>query len=157
MRYILAIDPGTIQSAYVLWDADDKEIRAKGISANAEMVRLIESLYFDDLAIEMVASYGMPVGKEVFETCVWIGRFYQSSARPVHLLYRREVKMFLCGNMKAKDSNIRQAIIDMLGKDATKGVSKDVWAALAVAVTYVGSVVGLAEVCTIGKDAGVAL
>ena len=157
MRYILAIDPGTAQSAYVLWDADQKTILDKGISANAEIARYIESHSFDDLVIEMVASYGMPVGKEVFETCVWIGRFYQASRFPVHLLYRREVKMFLCGNMRAKDSHIRQALIDMLGKDATKGVSKDVWAALAVAVTYVGSIAGIEEVCTIGRDAGVCL
>jgi hypothetical protein len=53
--------------------------------------------------------------------------------------------MFLCGSMKAKDSSIRQAIIDRYrkpdGKCPTKkggplhGISGDCWAALAVALT----------------------
>ena len=149
-RYILAIDPGTVQSAYVYWDSGQKVITDKGILLNQDMVKYLTSYYkpgsnMDDVVIEMIASYGMPVGKEVFNTCVWIGRFYQASLYPVHLIYRKEVKMFLCGNMRAKDANIRQALIDMLGKDVTKGVSKDVWSALAVAVTYVSSVVGLED------------
>ena len=154
MRDILAIDPGTIQSAFVLWDADQKEIKEKGIVKNPDLIAYIEKDNADDTVIEMVASYGMAVGKEVFETCVWVGRFYQASACPVHLLYRREVKMFLCGNMRAKDANIRQALLDMLGKDVCKGVSKDVWAALAVAVTYVGSVVGIEDACKTAEEAG---
>ena len=138
-RTILAIDPGTAQSAYVLWDSHDKQIIEKGIVPNDDVLRKIGTLIYDAIAIEMIASYGMSVGKEVFQTCVWIGRFIQRAA-PIRtdLIYRREVKMFLCGSMRAKDSNIRQALIDMLGKDTTKGVSKDVWAALGVAVTYCG-------------------
>lgn len=153
--YIMAIDPGTKQSAYVLWDANNKTVLDKGIFDNDRLIETIKSnTLTDSVVIEMVASYGMPVGKEVFETCVWIGRFYQAARCPVHLLYRREVKMYLCGNMRAKDGNIRQALIDMLGKDVCKGVSKDVWSALAVAVTYVGSVVGIDEPCKIAKDCG---
>jgi hypothetical protein len=155
MSYVLAIDPGTAQSAFVLWDADQKEIQDKGILPNIEMVNYIIAAKNYDLVIEMVASYGMPIGKEVFETCVWIGRFYQASPCPVHLLCRREVKMFLCGNMRAKDSNIRQALLDMLGKDVCKGVSKDVWAALAVAVTYVSSIVATQEACKTAEGLGI--
>jgi glycerol kinase len=140
-RYILAIDPGTTQSAFVFWDADKKIILNKGIRSNEEMIKIIADTNFDSLVIEMVASYGMPVGKDVFETCVWVGRFVQAkNPDKSHLLYRREVKLFLCGNLRAKDGNIRQALIDMLGKDVTKGVSKDVWAALGVAITYADKV-----------------
>jgi hypothetical protein len=89
----------------------------------------------------------MPVGKEVFETCVWIGRFQEAliknNAQNIQLVTRKEVKMNLCGSMKAKDSNIRQALIDRFGVVGTKkapgwfyGVSKDVWSAIAVSVTY---------------------
>jgi len=105
----------------------------------------------DHLAIEMVASYGMPVGASVFETCVWIGRFIQSWAAPgaglTHeFIYRREVKLYLCNNARAKDANVRQALIDIyggkekaIGKKATPGplygMAGDCWSALGVAVT----------------------
>lgn len=86
----------------------------------------------------------MPVGKEVFDTCIFVGRFQQSWRDPnaVRLIYRRDVKLHLCGNARAKDSNIRQALIDKLGPAGTLrakgplyGVKSHAWAALAVAVT----------------------
>jgi hypothetical protein len=101
----------------------------------------------------MIASYGMPVGAEVFETCVWIGRFaerwqhaYGYEHVPPRMVYRREVKLHLCGSSKAKDPNVRQALIDKwggkdkaIGKKASPGplygLTGDCWAALAVAVT----------------------
>ena len=132
-RYIFAIDPGSEQSAFVLYDSHDKVILEKGIAENPDIIELINSYKHDLLAIEMIASYGMPVGASVFDTCVWIGRFDQYMAAT--LVFRKTVKMHLCGSMRAKDSNIRQALIDKLGKEATKGVAKDMWSALAVAVT----------------------
>lgn len=107
------------------------------------------------LAIEMIASYGMPVGREVFETCVWIGRFQQAwhSPEDVRLVYRKDVKLHLCGTAKAKDANVRQALLDLYprtGGGATPqigtkakpgplyGVSSHAWPALAVAVTLRG-------------------
>ena len=153
---ILAIDPGTEQSAFVLWDETDTEFGPlidKGIWPNAELPPLIASNYHDHLAIEMIASYGMPVGKTTFETCLWIGMFLfpsiaddaciiQADFRNL-LIYRKDVKMCLCGSTKAKDSNIRQALIDRYGEPGTKkepgilyGVKKDIWAALAVATYY---------------------
>ena len=96
------------------------------------------------LAIEMISSYGMPVGREIFDTCVWIGRFVEQWTDPaaVKLIPRGDVKLHVCGSLRAKDSNIRQALIDRLGPAGTKakpgptyGVKSHAWAALAVAIT----------------------
>ena len=143
---ILAIDPGNQQSAYALLDADLRPVKFAKKSNDEVMKDCITILEEKTtvVVIEMIASYGMAVGKEVFETCVWIGRFIERLAPETYnLIYRREEKENLCGSMRAKDSNIRQALIDRFGVVGTKknpgwfyGVSKDVWAAIAVGVTY---------------------
>lgn len=132
---IVAIDPGTTQSAYVLMDEDYKIYRAE-ILPNAQMLEYLKTLtpHLHKIVIEMIASYGMAVGQEVFETCVWIGRF--SLYDDTNYIYRKDEKINLCGTMKAKDANIRQAIIDRLGKENTKMLKKDLWAAAAVGITY---------------------
>ena len=138
---IVAIDPGTKESGVVLFDGE--RVLEAGVFANYRVLDILrESSH--PLAIEMIASYGMAVGREVFETCVWIGRFIEASKAPgdVRLIYRKDVKMHLCGTPRAKDPNIRQALIDKLGPQGTKkepgptyGVKSHAWAALAVAVT----------------------
>ncbi len=97
---------------------------------------------FEKVIIEMVASYGMAVGETVFQTCVAIGIFEEiaeSQNIPVEFVYRKDEKINLCNSMKAKDSNIRQALIDRFGEVGTKrnpgwfyGFKKDVWSAYAV-------------------------
>ena len=142
MAVILAIDPGTTQSGYCL--LVNNKVSASGVQANEDMLRTVRASTADGLAIEMIASYGMPVGKEVFETCVWIGRFQEAwpDLRTTRLVYRRDVKLHLCGSPRAKDANIRQALLDKLGPVGTKaapgplyGVKSHAWAAVAVAVT----------------------
>ncbi len=145
---ILAIDPGTEESGWCLLHGD--KVEASGVASNEEMLHQIKVEWYSDIdlvAIEMIASYGMAVGKEVFETCVWVGRFKQAWGNPdaVRLVYRRDVKLHLCGSAKAKDANIRQALIDLLGPQGTKkspgptfGVKSHAWAALGVAVTVAG-------------------
>jgi hypothetical protein len=144
---ILAIDPGPEKSAFTRIDAINLKPLDFGIIGNEE---LIEGLIMgdfdraDNFAIEMVASYGMAVGKDVFETCVWIGRFWQASGHwTKQLIYRMEVKNNLCHSSRANDSNIRQALIDRFGPVGTKrnpgwfyGFKTDIWSAYAVAVTY---------------------
>ena len=152
MQTILAIDPGTTRSGYVIWNPEGPEIRDRGEVDNEELLTSITTMSFSmpwprACAIEMVAHYGtgMAVGAEVFETCVWIGKFsYAWKLRTLTdpmMVYRRQVKMFLCGSMQAKDGNIRQAIIDRLGPPGKKscpgvtyGISKHLWSALAVAL-----------------------
>jgi hypothetical protein len=149
---ILAIDPGDTESAYVLIDKNLKPIDFGKI--NNEL--LLEKIQMDKFwhesedeedycAIEMIASYGMAVGIEVFETCVWIGRFTQAFGNGIvpKYIYRKDEKINLCGTMKAKDSNIIQALKDRFGDKGTKknpgwfyGFKKDIWQAYAVGVTY---------------------
>lgn len=156
MGTILAIDPGNIESGYVLVEHDGKEIRKVldvGKVPNEEIYGALFNPY-DHLAIEMVAGMGMPVGQEVFDTCFWIGRFWEFASlygvsHPPQKIYRREEKLYLCGHSQAKDANIRQALVDRyapgqpnFGKGTKKnpgffyGFSADMWAAMAVAVTY---------------------
>lgn len=136
----LAIDPGPDKSAYLLWGAPVME---SGHIDNEELMVELEHnerFHADIIACEMIACYGMPVGKETFETCVWIGRFMERAPRPIRRVYRKDVKMHLCGSMKAKDGNIRQALIDKYGKPGTKkqpgptyGITSHLWSCLAIA------------------------
>ena len=148
---IFAIDPGTEQSGWVVMI--DGAIIDSGVWSNEELLKRVAILPWDYvLAIEMIASYGMAVGKEVFATCVWIGRYMQASRNPdaVRLVFRKDVKLHLCGSPRAKDPNIRQALIDLyeptgggktpqIGTKAKPGplfgVSTHAWPALGVAVT----------------------
>lgn len=143
---ILAIDPGTSESAYVAWK--DGAIERLGILPNEDMrALLIERQKFgvlDDVtAIEMVACMGMPVGREVFRTVLWIGRFYEHCSFEPKLIERRVIKIHHCGNVRAKDSNIRRALIDKYGPPGTKkapgvtyGLKSHLWQAFAIA-TYI--------------------
>ena len=108
----------------------------------------------DRAVVEMIQSFGMGVGAEVFETAVWIGRFCERLDRkmvhPVARVYRMEEKMHICHDSKAKDSNIRIALIDRFARHDFKfgrgtkknpdffyGFAADVWSAYAVALTFI--------------------
>lgn len=147
---ILAIDPGCTESAYVLMRKDLKPIEFLKV-ANTELLKIIndEGCKQHNFAIEMVAHYGtgMPAGKEIFDTCFWIGRFWHEAERMryknMQFIYRKHEKINLCGNMKAKDGNIIQALKDRFGDKGTKanpgwfyGFKADCWQAYAVGVTY---------------------
>ena len=143
MTRILAIDPGTTQSGLVNYEAG---IQGSGVMDNDHILRHVaEADWAEVLAVEMIASYGMPVGAEVFETCVYIGelkRAWELKGGRFLRVYRKDVKMHLCGTPRAKDPNIRQALIDLIGPPGTKrepgptfGVKSHAWAALGVAVT----------------------
>jgi hypothetical protein len=121
---ILAIDPGNIESACTLVDEAYKPVMFAKMP-NDEMLKTIGKYANANtpVVIEMIACYGMAVGKEVFETCLWIGRFSQAAIMAgamVEYMYRKDVKIALCNSTKAKDANIRQALIDRFGVVGTK-------------------------------------
>lgn len=146
---LLAIDPGPEESAWVIWDGERLEQFAK--EPNDQAICLFRNKNVANYCvIEQVASYGMPVGKEIFETCVWTGRFMEAFSGMVDRIPRLDVKIHHCHSAKANDSTIRKAIIDRFGgKDKAigskanpgmlYGVTKDVWAALALALCWYDS------------------
>jgi len=153
---LLVIDPGTNESAILSWNGD--KVADHSVDRNDLILDKLakgNTQVRQTLAVEMVASYGMSVGKEVFETVLWIGRFIQqwkvATGDDARLVYRRDIKLHLCGSMRAKDANIRQALIDRIGPQGKKanpgptyGLAKHDWAALAIAV-YVADTVGAAH------------
>ena len=151
---ILAVDPSNKEhTAYVFLDSETYEPVEFGMCGAEEMLELLDDNIFKikHIAIEMVASYGLPVGRDVFETCIFIGRMLEHTRNGNYTyIYRKDVKLNLCGRMQgAKDSTVKQALIDRFAKfdyKSGKGTKKnkdffygfkgDIWQAYAVGVTY---------------------
>lgn len=174
-RRILAIDPGSEQSAWLVLKAGrpaligvtptDAPMYAHGIAANDDLLASLRvgglpngMLGLGDVVVieTIEPRYGIQMGWSTLDTARWIGRF-EEAARPVPvvLLKRSDILRHLGvvtsprkGEARVSaDSGVRQALIDRFGgQDAAVGlkaspgplygISKDVWAALAVGVTY---------------------
>lgn len=161
---ILGIDPGNIHSAYVVYDTDAHALLSKGRVENSELSSHVMHggggvHQADYMAIEYMHSMGMPQSQEVLDTHFYAGRLVQmwvasrdglTSGEDWWPIKRREVKLTICGHPRAKDKNIRQAVLDMfpasgggkIKQVGTKkepgplyGVSNDMWSALAIAIT----------------------
>ena len=170
MRTTLAIDPGNTESAYVVIEDDTRRPVTFGKIPNDYLLGKMDmdpNVHFADrVVIEMVASYGMPVGADVFETCVWIGRFVERAPVEPELQVRGPVKLHHCRSSKAKDSNIIQALVDRFapgqpnrGKGTKAapgffyGFRADIWQAYALAVYAVDMASLEGAVVGVGPDA----
>tara|TARA_R100001230_G_C5631895_1_gene139407 strand:+ start:324 stop:806 length:483 start_codon:yes stop_codon:yes gene_type:complete len=143
-KRILAIDPGNEISGWVIVD-EGGSIYSADNTLNEKILMDIKMLghHVDVVAIEWISSYGMAVGKTVFETCLWIGRFVEAAKMhdvELRIIPRIACKLHHCGKGTAKDSNVTQAIKDKYGEKGTKanpgyfyGVSKHAWQAFAIA------------------------
>lgn len=149
---LIAVDPGPVQSAFVIWDGE--KVLKKGIRDNDDLADgfVLWRPQPKCAVFEKVACYGMPVGESIFETVWWTGYFSRVCAVERiknYRMLRKDVKMHLCHTMRAKDSNIIQALVDRFapmernkGKGTKKepgffyGFKKDIWQAFALAVTW---------------------
>lgn len=155
MPVVLAIDPGPVQSAWLVMG--NTAPRAFATWPNEKLLDALRAGEFtrdlDAAVAEKVESFGMPVGAEVFETVFWTGRFAEAVSQvtgdlELQRLGRLKVKLALCHDSRAKDANIRAALIDRfttpeqpaIGLKRSPGplfgISGDVWSALAVAVAW---------------------
>jgi len=141
---ILAIDPGPEESAWLVMICGlPYNFKKEGNDEIISQLRGIQGTKHDTVVIEEIQNQGMPIGKTTIQAAMWTGRFAQVATDigfPVVLVGRRDIKLHWCGNMRAKDPNVRQALVDHYGPPGTKknpgvthGIKKDIWSALAIA------------------------
>lgn len=151
---ILALDVGTERTAYTLLNSN-YEILSSDIISNEELLIEIKKMkeFANIFVFEEFASYGMPIGKTTMEAIKWNGRFIQKALdcgyKEIVPMLRKDVKINLCQTMKAKDTNIRVALVERYAKhdfkrgkgtkdnpDVLYGFKKDMYSSLAIATTY---------------------
>ena len=139
---LIGIDPGPQIQSFVIFDG--KQVLDRGDVSVADMVGIFTDSPDLMVAIEYIDCMGMAVGSETFATVFNIGRLYSAVSERCRLIPRRDIKLHLCGSCRAKDPNVRQALIDKVGPvgrakapGPTYGIANHLWAALAVAATAV--------------------
>ena len=142
---LASIDPGDEQSAFMLMGRDLRP-HSFAIMDNDALLKWLADREWDHLAIEYMHPRGMPTSKEEMDTQFWAGRFVQAARCGWTPIRRSEVKLHICGQSRAKDANIRQALMDRYGGKNAKGkkaspgplygIHDDLWSALAIGVTW---------------------
>ena len=149
---VVAFDVGTTETAFAIM-TDQYELLDFGKVPNDYLLELKTIFSYDVFVYEKFMSYGMTIGQTTIDSIEWNGRYKQRAidvgCKKIVALPRKEVKINLCGTMKAKDTNIRQALIDRFAKfdfkngkgtknnrDVFYGVSADCWSSIALCVTY---------------------
>lgn len=136
---ILAIDPGTLQSGYVLYDG---RVITSGVMPNEDLLKIVADDNSDVLAIEKIVNQGNLIGQETIDSVEWIGRFQQAWGCPEDVLKipRRDVKKALGIPGSSDDAKVNARLRELIGEKGTKanpgptfGVSSHAWAALGVA------------------------
>lgn len=163
---LLAIDPGTTQSAYAMLNEDYSLVSAAKVE-NEVLLTLVKDGEWDEMAIECMEARHVVngvIGSETYDTCYWIGRYEQVAhdrGKPVHRIYRTQERTRLIPTKKNKlpphpdtvgqgaDSQIRATLIRRFAKhdkkngkgkaahkDVFYGFAKDMWSAFAVGVVH---------------------
>jgi hypothetical protein len=161
---VVGIDPGSSRSAVVV--TDGTKIFFKVLDENFRVIEMLRRMGSDKLpcAIETLRTWASPfVSKkgapartpvEIFEACYWGGRFTEAYGPSyVQQLTRSKVRSHILGKgfkkqEQSTDTLIRAALIQRFGGDdktakgtvkapgPLHGFSNDLYAALAVALTY---------------------
>ena len=155
MQKILAIDPGTTESAWLVLDIDRMVPVDFKMQTNKKVIDLVEG-WRGYIAIEIIKSYGNVIGDDMLQTVELIGALTHAAEMPPFRLTRKEIVTHICGNPRARDKNVRQALLDRFGGRAIAqgkkidpgplyGVVRDIWSALAISITAAELYVPLVE------------
>ena len=116
------------------------------------------------MVVEQIQSYQNYIGRETLDTWFWASRFVEVWGGPWDTIARPTIKGLLCGSAKAKDKDVRQALIDLYGPTKQQaiglkaspgqlyGLKSHLWAALAVGVAYLMQQRRAAEELTKGGE-----
>ena len=118
---VVGIDPGDTQSAYAIVCQDYSVAEAAKVD-NESLTDVLKgaSVCNSQVVVEGIQSYGMPVGRNVFDTCYQIGRILQicdDLGLPWTIYNRPEYTKAICGVQKISDSVLRQALLLRFGGD----------------------------------------
>jgi len=136
---VLGIDPGSEQSAWVLWDG--KRVLKCGTSGNTVLLVALRGNAWGivTIAVEGVEARGAPLGNETRATCEWAGRF--SADENAQVIYPKDIRRHFCGISGIKRMSVYQVIEDRAGGKGTvedpgplHGIISHLRDALAVAV-----------------------
>lgn len=128
MTHIIGIDPGPMQSGFVLIKTGCSHyanIAYAGVESNKAVCHLIRfyGLSLNDspvhVAIEDIVSYGKAIGKSTIETAVWLGRFIEQCGLvdvPIFRYPRREYGLWVTGGSPVSDVSIRAALESIFGE-----------------------------------------
>ena len=110
----LGLDPGTTKTGWCLFCPKTETVMAGGHSDNELILMMLSMLRDgDEVVMESFAAQGMPLGESSLQTVRWEGRFIQKCDKYLNQITRRDVKVLICNSARAKDANIRQALVDM--------------------------------------------
>lgn len=152
---VVGIDPGSTQTAICVYtegkilscEMHDNQSLIDGMSI-LQKVTPSEKVFVEDMV-----SYGMPVGRDVFDTVKFIGKLqliFEMNGIDHEMVERPDVKKHHCLNRNAKDANVTMALVDRLdpkrefgkfgkGKKGSEGPfygfsGYDMWSACAIAI-----------------------
>lgn len=147
---VVAIDPGCLESARVVYNG--VAVCEHAITSNEDLRLWLNDHKAPGLVlvleeVQMFASHG--VGKTVFDSVFWSGRFVERwFPYKWDRMFRTQVRAHLCHTMKSGDAQVRQALIarfgpyeeQAIGKKAAPGplygLKSHEWQALGLAVAW---------------------
>lgn len=160
---ILAIDPGTNESGYIVIDSETLDVLDKGIADNNIFLTIIRgeiSLLNNHkeiiLVVEGMHLYGA-VSEDTVQTLIWTGRFIQRFKDDYYPADYKEIKRSAVRKYFGvkNDAGIKAALVDKfeLGSiHKAKGTKKEpgcfygfkyhIWQAYALAVMYTETEIG---------------
>ncbi|NCC59985.1 MAG: hypothetical protein EOM12_03405 [Verrucomicrobiae bacterium] len=125
---LIGIDQGPVQSGLATFDPETLEVRVVGVLKNEEVLNELRIRETSMLVIERFINRGFPINDDVRDAILWGGRFIQryedSCGGHVKQMTNREWVYRLTGEMKARDTHVRNSVVSVFGRGSNLGEKK---------------------------------